>query len=178
MATLPGETGFGWQRGMAIRDGRVVAVGDESDLEGLVGPGTKRWRLGDELMAMPGITDAHLHLMTMIIGERDIDVTGSTLDQALALIGARHEAMARDGDADGWLLGHGWSLHSFGRWPDVGDLEQAAPGRPIALWAHDHHARWVSGAALNRAGLADAPAGLARQPGATRRRRCTDGNPA
>ena len=32
-------------------------------------------------------------------------------------------------------------------------LERAAPGRPIALYAHDHHSRWVSPAALRRAGV-------------------------
>lgn len=150
-ATLAEDAGFGWQGGLAVRSGRIVAVGGESELEGLVGRGTRTWRLGDELLAMPGITDAHLHLMSLVIAERHLDLTGATLGQALAAVEARHAEMTRAGDSDGWLLGHGWALHSLGRWPTAGDLERVAPGRPVALWAHDHHARWVSGRALQLA---------------------------
>jgi predicted amidohydrolase YtcJ len=162
VATLAGDEGFGWQGGVAIREGRVLVVGGESELEGLIGRGTRTWRLPDELLAMPGITDAHLHLMSMVIAERQIDLTGSTLDQALDAIRARHEEMSRVGDGAGWLLGHGWSLDKLGRWPDADDLERAAPGRSIALWAHDHHARWISHRALVAAGIGDESVGPGR----------------
>jgi hypothetical protein len=52
------------------------------------------------------------------------------------------------GDADGWLLGHGWSFDALGGRPDAGLLDAAAPGRPVALWAHDHHSRWLSSRAI------------------------------
>lgn len=162
VATLADDDGFGWEHGLAIRDGLVLAVGRESDLEGLVGRGTRTWRLGEDLLAMPSITDAHLHLMSLVLAERQIDLTGATLEQVLASIRARHVEMSRAGDAEGWLLGHGWSLHSLGRWPDAGELERVAPDRPVALHAHDHHARWVSRRALELAGIgvtSDNPAG-------------------
>ena len=41
-------------------------------------------------------------------------------------------------------------------------LDEAAPGRPVALWAHDHHSRWLSARAIQVAGLAardDPPSG-------------------
>jgi len=153
IATLSGDDGFGWQRGIAMADGRVIAVGDAADLEPLVGPGTTRWRLTDDMLVVPGITDAHLHLMSLVLAERHVDLTGANLDEALERIGARHREMAAAGDPDGWLLGHGWSLHSFGRWPDAALLESVAPNRPVALYAHDHHTRWVSRRALELAGV-------------------------
>ena len=35
IATLAGESGWGWQSGLAIADGRVIAVGSESEIEAL-----------------------------------------------------------------------------------------------------------------------------------------------
>ncbi len=76
VATLAGDSGFGWERGLAIADGRVVAVGDRDALARAIGPGTDVIELGDDQLAMPGITDAHLHLMTLVLAERQIDLTG------------------------------------------------------------------------------------------------------
>lgn len=169
IATLGGGAGFGWQGGMAIAGGRVIAVGEDSDLESFVGPGTQRWRLADDLVVMPGITDAHLHLMTLVLAERQLDLTGANLDGALTAIGARHRQLLATGDGDGWLLGHGWSLHELGKWPDTRVLESVAPNRPIALYAHDHHTRWVSRRALEMAGIGadstDPDGGLIRRDG-------------
>ncbi len=77
-------------------------------------PARERWQLSDGELVMPGITDAHLHLMSLVDGERQVDLTGADLDGALARIGERHREMAAAGDTDGWLLGHGWSLHDAG----------------------------------------------------------------
>jgi predicted amidohydrolase YtcJ len=170
VATLAGESGFGWGSGVAIAGGRVIAVGPESELESLATGRTQWWRVGDEFVVMPGITDAHLHLMALVIAESQLDLTGLDLPAALDVIAREHEAHLVLGDADGWLLGHGWSVHDLGGWPDAEKLEQVAPGRPIALYAHDHHSRWLSGAALRLAGI-DGPRGdslgtLVRRDGA------------
>ena len=154
VATLAGETGFGWQAGVAIADGRVVAVGPPAQLDALAGPGTTRWRLGDGLLAMPGITDAHLHLMSLALAERQVDLTDAAgLDGALARLADANRAWLAVGDAESWLVGHGWSLNGLGAWPNAELLDRAAPGRPVALYAHDHHSRWLSSTALRLAGI-------------------------
>ena len=157
VATLAGDSGLGWVEAIAIESGRVIAAGHASEVEALAGPRTRTWRLPNELLVLPGITDAHLHLITMTVAEQHIDVTGKNLDQTLAAVAQRHETMNARGDADGWLLGHGWSMDLLGRWPTYADLDRAAPGRAIALVAHDHHSRWVSGRVLDLAGVANAP---------------------
>ncbi|HLB45034.1 MAG TPA: hypothetical protein VJK49_06560, partial [Candidatus Limnocylindrales bacterium] len=109
VATLAGDSGFGWQPGLAVAGGRVVAVGRPDELEALCGPRTARWRLTDDQLVVPGITDAHLHLMTLVLSAAQIDLTGLDLPAALAAVRLRHEQLSAAGDRDGWLLGHGWS---------------------------------------------------------------------
>ena len=151
IATLAGDDGYGWQPAMAVSGGRVVAVGRAPDLQALATDRTEHWHLPDELMVMPGITDAHLHLMSLVLAESQIDLTGLGLGAALDAVAQRHRQMTDAGDEAGWLLGHGWSMHDLGGWPTADDLARVAPGRPVALYAHDHHSRWVSRVALERA---------------------------
>lgn len=163
VATLAGSAGPGWVDGIAIRDGRVIRVGGASALEPLRGPRTEVWRLGSDRVALPGIVDAHLHLASAALGARQPDLGGCrSRSEVLAVVRAAHERLAGTGDTDGWLLGHGWSLDQLGAWPRAADLDAVAPGRPVALWSHDHHSRWVSGVALAAAGITAAtrhPAG-------------------
>ncbi|HUP83470.1 MAG TPA: amidohydrolase [Candidatus Limnocylindria bacterium] len=173
VATLAGDDGFGWAQGIAIVDGRVLAVGPMSELESLAGPDTTRWMLPSDQLVMPGITDAHLHLMTLTLAADHIDVTGLDLDAALDAVSARHRSMLDAGDDDGWLFGHGWSAHDLGSWPDAAMLERVAPGRPAELVAHDHHASWLSVAALRAAGITAATA----DPEGGVLRRDADGQP-
>ena len=158
IGTLAGESGWGWQSGVAISGGRVLGVGSQSELESFADSSTKRLRIPEGHFALPGITDAHLHLMELVLGEAHIDLNGMDLPAALAAIAAEHDRRAAAGDDHGWLLGHGWSMHDLGGWPDADMLEGVAPGRPVALWAHDHHSRWISHAAIREANV-DGPRG-------------------
>ena len=85
------------------------------------------------------------------------------VDVVVPLTAATREARQAAGDHDGWLLGHGWSIDKLGDWPDAGMLESVAPGRPIALYAHDHHSRWISPTAISRAGIDSASGDLVRR---------------
>lgn len=165
--TLAGPSGPAEVEAIAVAGGVVLHAGSRSDVERLAGPRTDHWRLPPGTCVVPGITDAHLHL-----GMAAWAATGLRLGQlpdrvaVWAAIAAAHTAMLADRDADGWLLGDGWSIDQLGGWPTSGELERLAPGRPIALWSHDHHARWGSVAAFERAGITTAPL---RDPGLVRR---------
>jgi len=167
IATLAGDEGFGWAEALAIGEGRVLAAGRRSEVEALAGAATRWWRLGAELMVMPGITDAHLHLLTMVVADGQVDLSATAdLEATLDALAAADRERRERGDIDGWLLGHGWSLDRLGRWPDADVLGSACPSRPVALYAHDHHSRWLSHAALRLAGidaLADPSGGLIRR---------------
>src|SRR5918995_4363485 len=160
IATLAGDQGFGWVEAIGIRDGRVAFAGSEVDLETRADPFTERVVLEPDQVAIPGLTDAHLHLARCAAATRQVDLTDvATLAEGVARVGAAHKALA---DPEAWLEGHGWDLDRWGRWPTVDDLESVAPGRRCALWAHDNHSLLVSRAALQAAGLTgetDDPAG-------------------
>ena len=151
IATLAGESGFGWVEAIGIRQGRVAFAGSEVYLETRADPHTERIALEPDEVAIPGLTDAHLHLAGTAIAARQLDLGGAqTLPDGLARIRAAHEALP---DPAAWLEGRGWDSDRWGRWPTVDDLEAVAPGRRCALWAHDHHALLASRAALALAGV-------------------------
>ena len=162
IATLSGDKGFGWVEAIGIRDGRIAFAGSEIFLETRADPFTQRIHLEPDQVAIPGLTDAHLHLAQAAIAKRQVDLTDApTLDDGLARLRAAHEALP----PDAWLEGHGWDSDRWGGWPTADQLETVAPGRRAALWAHDHHALWASHAALATAdfGADDPPGGVVRR---------------
>ncbi len=170
IATLAGATGFGWVEAIGIRDGRIAFAGSEVDLETRADPHTRRIVLDPDVVAIPGLTDAHLHLVQAAAARRQVDLSGdATLEAGMAAVTAAHERLAAEPDA--WIEGHGWDPDRWGRWPTQDDLERAAPGRRVALWAHDHHSLLASRSALAAAGVTgDTP-----DPAGGAIRRATDG---
>ena len=164
IATLAGGAGLGWTEAIAVRDGRVVAAGRAEVVGALAGPRTRRLALGPSLAVLPGLTDAHLHLADAAVAADQVDLSGAaTLAAGLALVAEAHATLP----AGRWLEGRGWDPTRWGGWPTAADLERVAPGRAVALWAHDHHALWASQAALDAAGVdrdtQDPPGGTIRR---------------
>jgi predicted amidohydrolase YtcJ len=157
IATLAGDDGPAWVEAVAIGAGRVLAAGRRSEIEPLAGRATSRLALAPGEVAIPGLTDAHLHLVDAALARMQVDLEGSTsMDELAARIHGRLGSGAGDRVADReWITGGGWDADRLGRWPTAGDLEPLAPGRLMALWAHDHHALLVSRAALRAAGIDD-----------------------
>jgi predicted amidohydrolase YtcJ len=151
IATLAGESGFGWVEALGIRDGRVAFAGTEVALETRADPLTERIVLEPDEVAIPGLTDAHMHLATTAVATRQLDLSDTmTLADGLDRVRAAHEATS---DGAAWLEGHGWDLDRWGRWPTADDLETVAPGRRVALFAHGLHALLASRAALALGGV-------------------------
>jgi hypothetical protein len=151
IATLAGSAGPGWVEAIAVADGRVLAAGTETEIEALAVAATRRIVLPPDAIAIPGLTDAHLHLVEAALARARVDLhDASSIDDAIDRVA--RAAAARSGP-DRWIEGAGWDADRFGRWPTADDLERAARGRLVALWAHDHHALLVSRRALSEAGI-------------------------
>ena len=136
---------------LAVRDGRIVAVGDDAQMKPLVGRTTKRVDLEGRAV-VPGLTDAHVHVESLGASLENLDLVGATsLDEACRRVGAR----ARTLRADEWLLGRGWDQNDWPgqQFPTAADLDRVSGGHPVYLTRIDGHAGWANSKALTLAGI-------------------------
>ena len=149
----------------AVQDGRFVAVGSlEAVLEDY--PEWPRLDLGGQTV-IPGLIDAHAHLLGLGEALLSADLVGST---SKADIVARLVAFAEDLPDGAWVTGRGWDQNDWGgdgAFPTRADLDDAFPDRPVWLGRVDGHAGWANTAALRAAGIdPDAPAPADMEGGA------------
>lgn len=149
IASLAGEDGPAWVEAIGIDAGRVVAAASLDDVRAALPASAVEIRLRPDEAALPGLTDSHLHLAETALAALRVDLADApSFDDGLRRVAAAAAALGA-----GWIEGKGWDADRWGRWPTAADLERVAPGRAVALWAHDHHALWVSAEALRRAGI-------------------------
>ncbi|HYC07435.1 MAG TPA: amidohydrolase [Candidatus Binatia bacterium] len=169
----PGDSDdLGFIEAIAIRAGLVVAAGSRPDIDAVTGPATRVLELASDEVALPGLTDAHVHLADAAVAAAELHVDeADTLSTVLAAV---ERAGDRQANLETWIHGGGWDAGRWGRWPTADDLETVVPGRRVVLWSHDLHAVWVSRAALEvagvRSGTPDPPGGVIR--------RTSDGEPS
>jgi len=170
VATFAGDAGFGWAEAIGIRDGKVAFAGSAVDLESRADPHTRRIELEPGEIALPGIIDAHIHLVDTALAVDHVDLsTAPTLEAAMAIVRAAAERVA----APEWLVGFGWDQRRWGVYPSADDLERVAPGRLVSLWSFDHHSLLASRAAMAAASIdASTP-----EPAGGVIRRAADGSP-
>ncbi len=134
---------------VAVRDGRIVAVGHDEVLE-LAGPGTERVDLRGRLL-VPGFQDAHVHPVWAGVDLLRCDL--SDLHRAPDYLARIGDHVATHPDIE-WVLGSGWSMSAFpGGTPTAAALDSVVGDRPAFLPNRDGHGAWVSSAALRRAGI-------------------------
>ncbi len=159
------------QAGLAIANGRILAIGTSEELEAMVDAGTQRVDLQGQLV-VPGFQDAHIHPIFAGIEMLQCDLTGTeSAEEALAVIAQ----YAADNPEQPWILGAGWSMELFpGGTPLRQQLDGIVPGRPVFLQNRDHHGAWANTAAFEAAGItAETP-----DPEGGRFERESDGTPA
>lgn len=133
---------------LAVRDGLVIAVGDEATE--LDGPNVASIDVGDAAI-IPAFRDGHAH---PLVGGRErasLDLSGLTSVEAI-LTKVRQYAAANPDDV--WIRGGGYEPVNF---PDgIADasiLDAACADRPAILISNDHHMAWVNTKALAIAGI-------------------------
>ena len=136
---------------MAIRGGRVAFVGSERGAMALRGPGTRVVDL-DGRTVIPGMIDAHAHLLNLGTSLRNVDLVGtSSYDEVIERVVAR----AREVPAGTWIIGRGWDQNDWTdtRFPTHEALSRAVPDHPVYLTRVDGHAALVNAAAISAAGI-------------------------
>ena len=136
---------------MAIRDGRVVVVGDATGARTLIGPNTQTLDL-DGRTVIPGMTDAHAHVAGLGQSLRNVNLVGTrSYDEVIARVVER----ARTTPAGEWVIGRGWDQNNWGdtRWPTHDALSRAVPDHPVYLTRVDGHAGLANKLAMEKAGV-------------------------
>jgi len=122
----------------AARDGRIVFVGSTAEAMTLRGPATRVLDLAGRTV-IPGIVDAHAHLMGLGEALRTVDLTGTrSYDEVIARVAAR----AREVRPGEWIRGRGWNQVEWAdtRFPTNDALSRAVPDHPVVLTRVDGHA--------------------------------------
>ena len=126
---------------IAIREGKLVAVGTVAQALTHRGPATKVIDLQGRRV-VPGFSDAHWHLSTT-------DQADLTDAKSPAEIVRRLKAWAAKRPAGSWVVGRGWTPSDFpGNAPHRRFLDVAFPGQPVVLTDRDGHQSIANGRAL------------------------------
>ncbi|MEO0590719.1 MAG: amidohydrolase family protein [Pseudomonadota bacterium] len=107
---------------------------------------------GEGQVMLPGMIDAHVHVMDLGFGALTLDLSGTTsLEEALALI----KTFAEENEGRPWILGRGWNQEKWGlgRFPTAAELDAVVPDRPVWLERADNHANWANSRAMELAGV-------------------------
>jgi predicted amidohydrolase YtcJ len=144
-----GDPARPWADAVAVRAGRVAAVGPEQAVAALRGPSTRVLRL-DGGLVLPGFQDAHVHTAAggLELAQCDLhEVEPSEYAATVARYAAGHPDAA-------WVLGGGWVMDAFGtEGPRLATLDAVVADRPVLLESTDGHSAWVNGRALEVAGI-------------------------
>jgi predicted amidohydrolase YtcJ len=133
-----------------IADGRIAALGEVAAAAvGEVIDGRGR-------TILPGLWDAHVHMLQWASARRRIDLTGARSARQAA------DLMAAAPDGTEPLIGYGYR---DALWPDHPDsnLLDWAGARPVALVSNDLHTTWLNAAALRLIGRNGHAAGVLRE---------------
>ncbi|HXZ80815.1 MAG TPA: amidohydrolase [Terriglobales bacterium] len=136
---------------LAVRDGRIISVGSNADIEKLKGMKTAVVDLAGHFV-MPGFNDAHVHLAYGGFERLKVELVGTkSLDDMKSRIAA-HVQKAGPGE---WIEGRGWdhTLWLDGRLPTRQDLDAVTAGHPAIFGRVDGHIAVANTEALKLAGI-------------------------
>lgn len=156
-------------QGMTIgEDGTVdrftgLWIGDDGRIKLVLKRGDRRPSGVDFLLdgkgqyVIPGMIDAHAHVMGIGFAALTLDLSDTT---SLADAQARITAFAAEYPGNRWIIGTGWNQEKWGlgRFPTAAELDAAVADRPVWLERVDGHAGWVNTAAIKLAGVTAASA--------------------
>ena len=116
---------------MAIRDGRIVAVGSNAEIVKLAGSATEQVDLGGKTV-LPGLIDSHVHAPSASMYEFGAPVPDmESVEDVLAYISAR----AATTDPGRWITLSQVFITRLReqRYPTRAELDRAAPKHPVAF---------------------------------------------
>ena len=140
-----------WAEAVAIRDGRIVQVGTNEEVQPWIGKDTQVISLKGRTV-IPGFIDTHIHVADFgkLLRWIDLSQAGSIKEMQESL--SRHAEKAPNGK---WLLGQGWDPARLAekRLPTRFDLDAVSPDNPVIFYQQSGQVCVVNSKALELAGV-------------------------
>jgi predicted amidohydrolase YtcJ len=140
---------------LAIRDGRILAVGSDAELTACASTRTKIVDL-QKRTVLPGLIDVHTHAMEWTKGilRGQIDA-GYPKVHSISEISQEVGHRAATLKPGGWIVGSGWDDSKLAehRYIARNDLDPVSPENPVYLMHVSGHLAATNSTALNLAGI-------------------------
>ena len=134
---------------VAIRQGRIAAVGDTETISAMASAKTRLIDLNGQVV-LPGFHDLHVHpVFAGMQAQRCVIPQGSTLEQ----IQQHVKTCVEQAEPGEWITGGQWDASAIGRIPDASLLDGVAPDNPVLISDTSEHSAWANSRALEIAGL-------------------------
>ena len=136
---------------IAIRDGRIMAVGDDETILALAGPTSQNIDLQGRF-TLPGLIDSHIHFYSWAISRNLVQLAGVA---GLAEMQARLQTRVEKTPAGQWVVGRGWNETEWQPpvMPCAADLDALSTIHPIFCRRADGHGAVANSMALALAGI-------------------------
>jgi predicted amidohydrolase YtcJ len=145
---------------LAARDGRIIFVGSDADVDAFIGSGTEVLDLGGRL-AIPGFIEGHAHYMDVGRSTLQLNLMDVTnWDEVVSMV-AEAVAEAEPGEL---ITGRGWHQEKWDRRPEPNvdglpthaSLSAISPQNPVLLTHASGHATFANAKAMELAGITSA----------------------
>lgn len=147
------DANFSVAQAVAVKDGRVQAVGATEDIKKLVSKGTEVIDLKGRTV-MPGLYDSHLHVVGTGMALRMINCRTPPMMsiEDMKKTVAEKVKQVKPGE---WIQGRGWDQAKLKehRNPSRWDLDQVSPDNPVVLTRTCGHLLVANSLALEIAGV-------------------------
>jgi predicted amidohydrolase YtcJ len=132
---------------MIMEDGKVLALNGKKEAFTITDTIN-----GDGKVMLPGLIDAHGHLLGLGANLLEVNLRESTSASDAANSVAEY-AFANTEQT--WITGRGWNqeLWSDRAFPTASDLDKVVADKPVVLTRVDGHAAWVNSKAMEIAGI-------------------------
>lgn len=142
---------------LAVREGLILAVGSDADIEPYIGDDTRVVDI-DGLLAVPGLIEGHGHYMSYGASLMELDLRNAR-DWA-HIVSMVEEAVA-EAEPGEWIVGRGWHQDKWDSRPEPSveglptheSLSAVSPDNPVFLSHTSGHGVFVNRRALEAAGL-------------------------
>lgn len=150
-----GDTEQPWAEAIASRDGEIIAIGSNTDVEPLIGSETQVISVPGSML-VPGFIDTHVHFIDGGAGLASVQLRDADTPQEFT---NRVGEFAAGLEPDEWILQGTWDHENWdGELPRRDWIDEVTPDNPVWIQRLDGHMGLANSRALRLAGVdADTP---------------------